>query len=268
MSGAAMKLGVVVTTKGRPEALTETMRQLVVAAKQVSADVLLVHDEEYSQLECIEYQWGSREREECVEHLWLPENRGLACALNIGLSYWLADPEVSAIAYFQDDVDVHPLALAALLQVLMRYPECVVTGNDPSHARADEGFDEHPLGIPAVCLHGMGIRAWHKASCRGTMMLATAASWARVMPIRSKGLGLPKRLPGQGENERGEGSGVDWWIVRDSPQHLSVICVPDLVRIRLWEAKDSTWNNKMRAGPDRPLSEQHIAEWIKTRSAK
>lgn len=264
-----MKIAVVVTTYNRPEALADTLPQVLEAAKSVGSDheVLVVDDFSERTLDvetAVDAQLGY------VRLLRLPGNRGLAGALGCGIAYWLADPSVDAIAYFQDDVDVHPAVLAVGAAVLRSYPHHLFTGNDPNHERAAEGLDEHPLGREALMAldigansDSYGIRAWHKASCRGTMMMASRQSWAHVMPLRSNGLGLPKRLPGQLENERGQGSGVDWWIVRDAPHPLPVLCVPDLVRIRLWEAKDSTWNNKMRAGADRPLSEQHITEWMK-----
>lgn len=258
-----MKIAVVVTTYNRPEALGATLSQLVPASAAVGAEVLVVDDgSAHKGIPWNDMQLSSVDGTTRLHMLRLSTNRGLAGALNIGLSYWLADPSVDAIAYFQDDVDVHPAVLAVGADVLRAYPHSLFTGNDPNHERAPQ-IDEHPLGKEALMPMELGLRAWHKESCRGTMMMATRASWEKVMPLRSKGLGLPKRLPGQLENERGEGSGVDWWIVRDSPRALPVVCVPDLVRIRLWEAKDSTWNNKMRAGPDRPLSEQYITGWLK-----
>lgn len=262
-----MKIAVVVTTYNRPEALGDTLPQVFEAAKNVQSanEVLVVDDFSERMLDVetvVDAQLGY------VRLLRLPGNRGLAGSLGVGIAYWLADPTVDAIAYFQDDVDVHPAVLAIGAAVLREFPHHLFTGNDPNHERAAEGFDEHPLGKEAGLPLGSGIRAWHKASCRGTMMMASRASWSHVMPLRSNGLGFPKRLPGQLENERGQGSGVDWWIVRDAPHPLPVLCVPDLVRIRLWEAKDSTWNNKMRAGADRPLSEQHITGWLEKRGTK
>jgi hypothetical protein len=95
-------------------------------------------------------------------------------------------------------------------------------------------------------------------------MAATREGWSRVMPIRSRGLGLPGTRIMDGK--RGTGSGVDWWIVRDSPNRLPVLCIPGLVRTFAWKAEDSTWLNTQIAGEDAPLSRAAIQEWVNARS--
>lgn len=254
-----MKTAVIVTTYNRPACLARSLPQIVAAAKEVDAEILVVHDEEYSSLECIDYQWGSRERNESVSHMWLPENRGLACALNIGLSYFLADPTIEAISYFQDDVEVDPLAIAACNAVLgILDGGCLVTGHD-----AREHRERHDLPCVGEKTDRLKIKLRGRNSCRATHMSALVRDWKGVMPIPSRALGLPSREirdPVHPE-KRGTGSGVDWWIVRDSPNRLPTFCIPGLVRTFAWKKADSTWDNESIAGEDGPLHRNAIAEW-------
>ncbi len=178
----------------------------------------------------------------CACQLWIPNNRGLAAALNIGLSYWLADKRVEWISYFQDDVDVHPDLFRELDGVSRETAGVrLFTGHDsPDHPAIEKG-----KGIVL------------KRTCAGVHLHARSDFWAGVMPIPTFELGAPKRVPGR---VRGIGSNVDWWIVRDSPQSVAnmpgckyIVCVPGLVRTFLFKAEDSSWGNAPRCGEDAPL---------------
>jgi glycosyltransferase involved in cell wall biosynthesis len=223
-----------ITTFNRPAALARSLRQIVA----LGAPVLVVDD-------------GSSQRREneqvCgpyhANYLFLPGNRGLSAALNIGLAYWMADKSINWISYFQDDVDVHPKTLIEM-----------------------EQFQNHGLGQHILTGHDAGEHsAYHeqnylgrlikfKWSIRATHIHASAEFWKSVFPIPTRELGAPKRNgPG-----RGLGSNCDWWIVRDSPNSCQktkrpILCVPGLVRSFLWKAEDSCWNNTQKAGEDLPL---------------
>lgn len=222
-------IGILVTTYNRVEALKRSLPQIAA----LGCPVLVVDD---GSAETAFYPYDFMN----VDYLFMPNNRGLACAMNIGLSYWLADKSIEWISYLQDDVDVHPQTLA----VLSRFQSMsqILTGHDAG---------EHPGHAPGRIEN---INYKYKWSIRATHMHAHRDFWQSIMPIPTRELGCPKRT---GE-ARGMGSNADWWIVRDSPNSCQktkqpIICVPGLVRSFLWQGKDSCWNNTQRAGEEPPL---------------
>jgi glycosyltransferase involved in cell wall biosynthesis len=221
-----------VTTFSRPDALARSLPQIAA----LRAPVLVVDD------------GGSCEeqnRNVCAKHgaayLRLPENRGLAAALNIGLSFWLADSSVKWISYFQDDVDVHPDAHKALTRLHDSRP--LLTGHDGS---------EHATGYVEE-VNGLIVK--HKSYIRATHMHGSAELWRSFLPVPTNALGTPKKI----NAGRGMGSNVDWWIVRDAPNSMEkrsqdILCVPGLVRSFLWRGSDSCWGNTSKAGEEPPLA--------------
>jgi hypothetical protein len=170
-------------------------------------------------------------------YVCLPENRGLATALNIGLAYALADPAVEWVSYFQDDVDVRPDTIdhLAALEDPARRP--ILTGYDA---------DEHPVTRERI-IAGLCVKL--KASTPAVHMHCHADFWRAIMPIPSRYLGAPK--PARGA------SGEDWWITHDAPgaarrRGVLVTCVPGLVRTFVWHPDDSTWGTANL--PDPPLA--------------
>jgi glycosyltransferase involved in cell wall biosynthesis len=223
-------IGIIVTTYNRPEALIRSLPQICA----LGAPVLVVDDGSQA-------KWTDElVRTAIADYLYIPHNRGLAAALNIGLSYWLADKSVDWISYFQDDVDVHPEALKILSRLHGRVP--LLTGHDAGEHNAT--LTETIDGIPVK----------HKLYIRATHMHASAEFWRSVYPIPTNELGTPKRKgPG-----KGMGSNVDWWIVRDSPHSTraigkDILCVPGLVRSFLWRGENSCWGNTAKAGEEPPL---------------
>jgi glycosyltransferase involved in cell wall biosynthesis len=227
-------IGVIVTTHNRPSALERSLPQIVA----LGAPVLVVDDGSNS--ECVRANADITVRHGACQ-LWLPNNRGLAAALNAGLSYWLADKRIEWISYFQDDVDVHPSLFTELAKVARETAGArLFTGhNSPDHPAIEKG-----RGIVL------------KRTCAGVHLHARSDFWAGVMPIPTLELGAPKRIPGR---VRGLGSNVDWWIVRDSPRSVAnmavkdIVCLPGLVRTFLFKAEDSSWGNAPRCGEDAPL---------------
>lgn len=231
-----MSTAVLVSHYDRPQALERSLPQVV----KLGWPVLVVDDGSPD---------GAFDRAAvlCAEHnvplLALPENRGLAAVLNVGVSYWLADNRIEWISYLQDDVDVSPMLPQALAAVQHAEDWPLVTGHDAG---------EHPqVGTAKV-------RGWDckiKANCRATHLHAHRDYWARVMPVPTRKLGAPCREPGQ---ERGTGSNTDWWIVRDAPMSIVkqgrfALCVPNLVRSFYWHKNDSCWDNTAKAGEEPPL---------------
>ena len=227
-----MAIACLLTTYNRPKALERSLPQIVA----LGAPVLVVDD---GSDEC-----GSNAiiiHCEKSKSIYLPSNRGLAAAMNIGLSYLLADEAITHISYYQDDVDVHPKTLEILEK--LHDQDCLLTGHDAG---------EHGSNALAT-INGIPIK--YKWACRATHLHASVAFWKSILPIPTRTLGAPRRLAG---NRRGYGSNVDWWIVRDAPNSCQntqkpLICVPGLVRSFLWKAEDSCWNNEARAGEEPPL---------------
>lgn len=185
-------------------------------------------------------------------YLRISENRGLAGALNIGLSFWLADKSVEWISYFQDDVEVDPDALLVLRDVQHLKDRPFLTCHDAAEHKA----------IRKSLVNG--VQVLHKESCRATHMHAHRDYWRDLMPIPTRELGAPKRIPGQ---ERGVGSNVDWYVASWAPTSVKetkklVSCVPGLVRTFSREADESTWGNGLKY--DEPaLSREALKGWRK-----
>jgi glycosyltransferase involved in cell wall biosynthesis len=229
-------IGILATTYNRPDALYKTLGQLLA----LQAPILLVDDGSDIDNPCMEII-GEICEKHGIKQLYLPENRGLAAALNIGIDYWLADKNIDWISYFQDDVEVNPKTLEILSG--FHGQSQILTGHDAK---------EHPSFEPGRMNEISYCKKW---AIRATHIHAHREFWKSVMPIPTRELGAPKR---QGSG-RGLGSNVDWWIVRDSPNSCQktkqpIICVPGLVRTFLWKAEDSCWNNTQKAGEDAQLA--------------
>jgi hypothetical protein len=221
---------VLVTTFNRPAALERSLPQITA----LGSAVLVVDDGSSPPA-------ADRNRRLCAacgaRYLHLPDNRGLSGALNVGLSYLLADTRLEWISYLQDDVDVDPALLTHLRDVEDAVDRPLITGYDA---------DEHPCereerradtiirwkrSSPAVHLHGH------------------VSYWRGVLPIPTEYLGAPRR--------RWDASLEDYWIVNNAPasagaRGLLVACLPGLVRTFLWHQADSTWDNPNL--PDPPLA--------------
>ena len=166
--------------------------------------------------------------------LALPENRGLVGAMNIGLAYWFADPDIKWLSYFQDDVDVAPDVMTRLraLEDLEQRP--LLTGYDA---------DEHPA-VSESTVNGLRVK-W-KSSSPAVHLHAHVTYWKGIWPLPSEYLGAPRR--------RWEASLEDYWIVNHAPNSvgkrgLMIPCLPNLVRTFLHDAADSTWGNPNQADP-------------------
>lgn len=166
---------------------------------------------------------AQRECAEIAQHagtasLVLPCNRGLCCALNAGVSYWLADPSVEWISVFQDDCRVRRETLEMCNRVGDPRERPLVTGHFAN---------EHPVAGRARVA---GIEVIMQPSVSGPHFHAHRDYWAGVMPIPTPYLGAPK----SNQPRPGQGSDEDWWISAWAPQSVLkqgryVICVPGLV---------------------------------------
>jgi hypothetical protein len=220
---------ILVTTFNRPAALQRTLPQLA----RFNMPVLVVDDGSSGPARGANRQTC----ETCgAAYLLVPETRGLAAAINMGLGYLMADPAFQWISYFQDDVDVRPDAMDQLRLLEDASQRPILTGYDADeHATTRE---EQIAGV-AVKL---------KASSSAVHLHAHRAYWTAVLPIPSEYVAAPKR--------RWEASLEDYWIVNHAPESagkrgLLIPCVPGLVRTFLYHHADSTWGNPNQ--PEPPL---------------
>lgn len=221
---------ILITTFDRPEALRRSLPQVAALGQRV----LVVDDGSApSQAEAN----GDIARRAGAAYMRLPENRGLAAAINIGIAYLLADDRAQWISYFQDDVDVDPSLMMRLTQVEHAEDRPVLTGYDADEhpAEREDRIGREPVKLkrlsPAVHIH------------------AHAGYWRQVLPIPTQYLGAPKR--------RWEPSLEDYWIIKDAPaavwrRNILIPCLPGLVRTFLWHQADSTWGNPNL--PEAPLA--------------
>ena len=237
-----------VTTYNRPDALARSLPQIVA----LGAPVLVVDDASAD----VKAMNAVITRSPGVGWLRLPTNRGLACVLNVGLAFWLADPAVEWVSVFQDDVDVRPDCLNVLALTADTTQSQIITGHDAAEHAAVRGGWRFTDSV-AVRHDGAEFVLKLKTNSRATHMHASRDYWTSVMPIPTRTLGAPKRTTDD-PSVRGVGSNVDWWIYRDCPNSVvaqggHVVCVPGLVRTFYSQAKDSTWNNAAPHGEEPPL---------------
>jgi hypothetical protein len=221
---------ILVTTYNRPSALARSLPQLTALGHVV----LVVDDGSAAAARARNGAIAARCGAACLE---FPENRGLCASLNAGLAYLMADRAIEWISYFQDDVDVDPLVMAALQLVEDRVQRPIVTGYDAGEHPAER---ETTIG---------GWRVKLKRSSPAVHLHAHVDYWRGVLPIPTEYLGAPRR--------RWDASLDDYWIINNAPgsaekRGVLVACVPDLVRTFLWDHADSTWGNPN--DPDPPLA--------------
>ncbi|MBI4615134.1 MAG: glycosyltransferase family 2 protein [Planctomycetes bacterium] len=258
MRGTA-RTAILITCCDRPEALERSLPQILA----LQGPALVVDDSADPR---------SRERHRRLveatraEYLPIPgTRRGLAAALNVGLSVLLADPEIEWVSYFQDDVDVDSVLLEVMAEVSHPEDAPLVTGHDAA---------EHEAVSTRSTPGGILYRT--KRSCRATHLHAHRNYWLAVMPLPTRRLGAPcleAERPGPGS-----WSDVDWWIAtcsrraesqaaRAAPEgHVRV--VPGLVRTFFHRAEDSLWGNNQPCGADPELSRKAIVRWLSARGGR
>ena len=215
----------VITTYNRPQSLARSLPQVLA----LGIPLVVVDDASTAE----NYQENQRITEQHqVPLIRIPENRGLPNAMNAGLEYWLADPEIDWISYFQDDVDIHPDTLKILEQIQDRVDRPLLAGRD--------ALEHATFGTADIA----GYQVLYKRSMPGQHLHAHRDYWRGVMPIPTPYLGAPK--PDKGKP--GQGADEDWWITCWSPQSIAkrggyVVCVPGLVRSFQTGADESTWGN-------------------------
>jgi len=215
----------VITTYNRPQSLARSLPQILA----LGAPVVVVDDASTEE----HYRENQRITEEHhVPLVRVPENRGLPNAMNIGIGYWLADPDVDWISYFQDDVDVHPDLFRVLADIQDAKERPLLAGKDAP---------EHPTFATGTI---GGYQVLYKRSLPGQHLHAHRDYWAGVLPIPTPYLGAPKPVG----RKHGQGADEDWWITAWSPNSITkqggyLIVVPGMVRTFQGGQVGSTWSN-------------------------
>jgi glycosyltransferase involved in cell wall biosynthesis len=198
----------VVVLATTPEALVRSLLQILQLGSPVIAVNNGVAQEHLAAVQDLLEQ-------QAVPLLQVPGDRGTPSALNMGISYWLADPQVQWISCFRDTVDVQPNLFEVLLQVQNATQRPLLTGRDAA---------EHPtFGMEAIA----GYPVLLKRSVPGVHLHAHRDYWTGILPIPTPD---STQLA-----HSGRGTEEDWWITAWSPHSITkrggyVICVPGLVR--------------------------------------
>ncbi|NJO41083.1 MAG: glycosyltransferase [Cyanobacteria bacterium RU_5_0] len=197
----------VITTYDRSQYLERSLPQIV----KLGVPIVIVDDASSS---------THREANQRLAHtcqiplIYIPASQGLANAINVGVSYWLANPAIDWISYFQDDVEVRPDLLKILARIQHPHDRPLLTGRS---AIEHPTLESHEIDSYRVLL---------KRSTSGEHLHAHRDYWRSVLPI-------PK-LDIASHNGQVSGADADWWITAWSPQSVAkrggyVVCVPDLV---------------------------------------
>ncbi len=206
------KIAAVITTYNRPWCLEQSLPQVL----KLGIPVVIVDDASSPGHLQANQSIASRYQ---VPLLSLPSHRERSSAINVGVSYWLADPDIAWISCFQDNVTVRPDALKILTQVqdAATYP-LLVGQDDPDHPT----LETKTIAGQTVLL---------KRSMSGGHFHAHRDYWTDILPIPTPYLNAPK--PNQPQLKTG-GIDEDWWITAWSPRSIVkqggyVICLPGLV---------------------------------------
>lgn len=222
----------VVVLATTPDAVARSLPQIL----QLGSPVIVVNNGIAAE------QWEAVQpllQQQSVSWLQVPGDRGTPSAINMGISYWLADPNVEWISCFRDTVDVQPHLFEVLLQVQDATQRPLLTGRDAA---------EHPtFGREAIAGHSVLL----KRSVPGIHLHAHREYWTSVLPIPTPD--ITRLTCGRGTEE-------DWWITAWSPHSITkrggyVICVPGLVRTF---ADEGGWDisSPLVQPSQQPLSQQ------------
>jgi hypothetical protein len=209
----------IVTTYGRPAHLDRCLASLA----RTGVPVLVVGDGSPTAAAdaAVAERHGAR-------HHALPGNRGVAAALNAGLAFWLADPDIAWISTFNDDVEVSPDLFERLGGLEANRPRPLLSGYHNRWHRRD------PVLSKPAAEGEIPVR-----SAAGVHLHAHRDDWSAVMPIPTVALGAP--LPGIAAEE-------DWWISTWAPRSAAkagrpILVLPGLVETFSTGGADSTWGN-------------------------
>jgi len=217
------QMGILITTYNRPNYLKKLLHQLL----EVNEEILVVNDGSDAKHQTA-YSDIKKEFNNCM-FIDNPKNMGLPYSLNVGFSYFLANPSVNWVHYIQDDV----VLTKGFIEVMNKvsddnlYP--VITAFKGPHKivkRQQINGVEVQLLLSAPAVHLLLHRQYLQDN----------------LPIPTPYLGAPKKDKGK----PGQGSDVDWWLLSWSPNSIvkqgkHIICIPNLSSTYALGV-ESTWN--------------------------
>ncbi len=218
------KTGIVITTYNRPQALINLLSQL----KERPEEIVIVNDGSDKRFEQ-QYQ-QIKDKFPQFTYIDNPKNIGLVFSMNTAFSYFLSDPDVEWIHYFQDDVVIKdPNFFTKTMSVADKKEYPVVTG---LYLNAHRIFHKKEINnLPVYLTRSTG--APHFLTHRKYL--------TKNMPIPNPYVGAPKADKGR----PGQGSDEDWWLFSWSPNSIVkkgkyVACIPELCSTDL-NPDNSTW---------------------------
>jgi glycosyltransferase involved in cell wall biosynthesis len=208
LTPARQTCAAVVTTYNRPECLERSLPQIVA----LNIPVVVVDDGSSFEQAAANQKIADQYQ---VPLLYIPNHRQSPSAINMGVSYWLADPTIAWISYFQDNVQVKPETLAVLTQIQDAKERPLLTGWDAQ---------EHTV-IRTDSIAGHKIL--YRRSTSGVHLHAHRDYWAGVLPIPT-----PNRA--EHIDQAAAATDEDWWITAWAPKSIAkqggyIICAPGLV---------------------------------------
>jgi len=223
-SESSKRVGILITTYNRPDALIKLLHQL----KNRPEEILIVNDgsdEQYrSQYEHIKKLFPH------FTYIDNPKNVGLVFSMNTGFSYFLSDPDIEWIHYFQDDVLIEDDDFFEKTMLIADQKERpVVTGiySKPHKIFLKTKYND--------------IEVYLLRSIPSLHFLVHRKYLSDNMPIPNPYVGAPK--PDKGKP--GQGADEDWWLFSWSPKSIVkrdkyIVAIPDLCKTDM-DPKLSTW---------------------------
>ncbi len=208
---ASAKTGILITTRNTPHFLRRMLEQL-----QNRPEEILVVNEGSGDHFRAEYEAVQRDFPG-ITFIDLPANRGRIFSLNTGFSWFLADPGVEWIHYFQDNLILHPGFFDTVQKVAHKEKYPVVTGiYHEAHKICKRGTIN---GIPVYMLR----------SAPGEHLFVHRLYLQENLPVP-----VLTGKPGQ-ENQSGEHETQDaaWWMLSYAPltvvkRDKYIVCVPGI----------------------------------------
>ncbi len=218
------KQGIFITTYNRPHNLKQLLQQL----SNRKEEILVINDgsdEKYNE----EYQQIKNEFPN-ISYIDNIKNIGLVFSMNTGYNYFLSDPDVEWIHYFQDDIVLRDDFFEVIDKIKDKKQRPVLTG---MHRDPHKIFDKKIVN---------DIEVYLLRSAPAHHILLHRQYLQDNLPIPNPYIGAPK--PNLGK--QGQGSDADWYLLSWSPNSIVkknkyIIAIPNLLTTDM-SADKSTWD--------------------------
>ena len=218
------KQGIFITTYNRPENLGNLLKQIY----QRPEEILVINDGSDEKFQA-EYDKIKQDFPN-ISYIDNIKNMGLVFSMNTGYNYFLSDPDIDWIHYFQDDVVLRDDFFEVMDKVKDKKERPVITG---MHREPHKIFEQKEINQVEVYL---------LRSAPAHHILLHRQYLQDNLPIPNPYIGAPK--PNKGKE--GQGSDADWYLLSWSPKSIVkkdkyIIAVPNLLTTDM-SAEKSTWD--------------------------